>query len=63
MPAIGDLMTLGGALLTGGVAFGGLAVLVKQMSTRLTKHIESDEVLTREVIDRLARIETLLEKW
>ena len=57
---MGDLITLGGALLAGGVAFGGVATLVKKADSKLERHMASDEKHARDVIDRLARIETIL---
>lgn len=62
MPDLRDLLTLGGALLAGGISFGGLAVIVRKTDQKLDKHIDADERYQREVIDRLARIETLLEE-
>lgn len=60
MPELGDVLTLGGALLTGGVALGGFATILKRTDAKLEKHIANDEKHAREVIDRLARIETIL---
>ena len=60
MPEISDLLTLGGALLTGGVAIGGFTIILRSTHATLEEHIEKDEKHAREVIDRLARIETIL---
>lgn len=55
-----ELLTIGGALLTGGVAFGGVLAIVRRVDVRLEAHVLSDDKYQREVIDRLARIETIL---
>lgn len=60
MPEIGDVLTLSGALLAGGAGFGGFAMLLRRTDVRLEKHIDADEKHALEVIDRLARIETIL---
>jgi len=60
MPELVDLLKLGGALLAGGVAFGSFAALLRQVSRQLAAHIVSDDEIARDVIDRLARIETIL---
>ena len=62
MPAPSDLLTLGGALLAGGVAFGGVATLVRRTDLKLETHIASDDKHARDVIDRLERIETMLKE-
>jgi hypothetical protein len=56
-------------LFSGGAAWGGAKVAlngtrerVKKVEETLQRHTDADEVLQREVIDRLARIETKLER-
>lgn len=62
MPVTGDLLTIGGALLTGGALFGGFAMIVRRTDAKLEEHLKSCALYQRDVLDRLARIETLLEK-
>lgn len=57
---VAELLTIGGALLSGGVAFGGVAMLVRKTDAKLEQHVERDDKFSREIIDRLARIETIL---
>ena len=57
------LVALGGALASGGAVFGGVVAAVKRiggLERSLQRHLEADERHQREVIDRLARIETKL---
>lgn len=63
------LMQIATLLFSGGMAWGGAKAAlngtrerVKKVEETLTRHTDADEVLQREVIDRLARIETKLER-
>jgi hypothetical protein len=65
----GELLTAGSILLSGGAAFGGaVAALngtrkrVAGIETTLADHVKADETHQRDVIDRLARIETKLDQ-
>lgn len=65
----GVLISLGGILVTGGAAWGGVKVAlngtrgrVKAIERNLADHTKADEALAREVITRLARIEAKLEQ-
>jgi hypothetical protein len=62
------LLTIAGFLVAGGAAYGGARSAlngtrkeVKEIKQSLVDHIKADENLAREMIDRLARIETKLE--
>lgn len=66
---LGALLTIGGALTSGGAAFGGaIAALngtrkrVATIEALLAEHAKADAEHQRDVIDRLARIETKLER-
>jgi hypothetical protein len=61
-------ISIGTMLVTAGAAWGGTRVAlngtrerVKEIKAKLDKHIEADESVQRETIDRLARIETKIE--
>jgi hypothetical protein len=63
------LINLATLLFSGGAAWGGAKVAlngtrerVKNLETTMQRHTDADEALQREVIDRLARIETKLER-
>lgn len=56
------------AVFTGGAAWGGAKVAlngtrnrVKKMETDFETHMRDDQMVQREMVDRLARIETKLE--
>ena len=60
------LLAIGGAWGGAKVALNGTRERVKQMDSKLEKHMDEDEAMQREMIDRAARMETkidiLLEK-
>lgn len=62
------LLKLGGVLLAGGSAWGGALVAlngtrkrVAEVHETLTQHVQADTDHQKDIIDRLARIETKLE--
>lgn len=62
------LLAIGSVLVAGGAAFGGARSAlngtrkeVKEIKATLADHVKADEDLSREVITRLARVETKLE--
>lgn len=66
-PAV--LLALGGALVSGGAAWGGARAAlngtrrrVEEIRNELVKHVEADAEIQRDVLDRLIRIETKLER-
>lgn len=61
LPIIGTLLAAGGAFGGVKVALNGTRGRVKSIERNLAEHTKSDEALAREVIQRLARIESKLE--
>ncbi|HVJ30914.1 MAG TPA: hypothetical protein VNA66_11450 [Gammaproteobacteria bacterium] len=54
------MLTVCGALLAGGAAFGAVQFALSALSKQVSEHVKSDEKHQAVVIDRLARIETIL---
>jgi len=61
------LLAIASVLVAGGAAFGGARSAlngtrreVKEIKDTLAKHVSEDENLSREMIERLARVETKL---
>lgn len=57
---LGVILTVGGALLAGGAAYGAVRQAVSAMARQLAEHVKADEVYQRDTIARLTRIETIL---
>lgn len=62
LSAIGIIGTLGAAWGGARVALNGTRERVKQLSKDLKDHIEHDHTVQLETVDRLARIETKLDR-
>lgn len=56
----GIVLTIGGALLAGGAAFGAVQFALSSLAKQVSEHVKNDERHQSVVIDRLARIETIL---
>lgn len=54
------MLTVCGALLAGGAAFGAVQFALSSLARQVREHVKSDERHQNIVIDRLARIETIL---
>ena len=65
---IGSLYAVGAGLVSGGIAWGGMYASIKGVKAEqidakvaLTRHVEADQAVQIDMVDRLARIETKLD--